>query len=120
MEEFNKSILNGEKVSKQCIDTLGNIKPKKYKIKVVYGEIYYNNQTLKDGIIILMEPLKNDDYMKEIEVFLNNDEYYICNVIYYEWNGESYKHSDMLETEMYKCDTIGGLVEFINEVSGWI
>jgi hypothetical protein len=50
-----------------------------------------------------------------VNVFLTDDDWYICYVDLYEWKG-SWRKGQLDDHECYKCDSLEGLIIFIEDV----
>ena len=56
--------------------------------------------------------------MTELTTYYTTDDWYLVKIHYYEWRG-SWRTIYGSETDYYKCDTIEGLVQLIEEVKSW-
>jgi hypothetical protein len=56
--------------------------------------------------------------MTELVTYYTTDDWYLVKIHFYEWRG-SWRTIYGSEVDYYKCDTIDGLVQLIEEVKSW-
>lgn len=56
--------------------------------------------------------------MTELTTYYTTDDWYLVRINFYEWRG-SWKTIYGSEVDYYKCDTIDGLLQLIEEVKSW-
>jgi len=116
--KYEMDIINNLECDGKKFDIDEGITPE--KSMQIYSEVdnkYFQAECLLISILDIQLGGRGDE-KTVMEVLRTDDEYYMVNVTFYGWYG-SWRMNVLDDPEYYKCDSIEGLIQLIEEVMKW-